>query len=230
MYKPLVSWLTEQGFCSRSEVNHCDVIATRGDELIIIELKCRFGIELLAQAVKRQEMCDSVYVAVPRPEKKNHNDVWKRNRRLLRRLELGLLFINVTPPLVEVVSHPIPWVKKRNLKGRRAVLKEISGRSGDYNVGGCTRKKIVTAYREMAIQIAVCLNARGTLSPKALRMMGCSDKSRDILARDVYGWFDHVGRALYAIRPAGKCALLEYGELTQFFLSRINDDERSVDG
>ena len=53
LYPPLFRYLTDQGYTVRSEVKHSDVTATKGDDLIIIELKRTFGTALLVQAIKR---------------------------------------------------------------------------------------------------------------------------------------------------------------------------------
>ena len=67
LYAPVRDFLAAQGFTVRAEVHRCDVAATRGGDLVIVELKVALSLELLAQAVKRQRLTDTVYLAVPRP-------------------------------------------------------------------------------------------------------------------------------------------------------------------
>ena len=167
--------LPGQGYTVRSEVKDCDIAALRGDELLIVEIKKTLNLALVVQAVQRQRMTDTVYVAVPRPP--NKWKWWRESRgvfHLLRRLELGLLLVspsNGGPP-VDVGFHPRPLARRKRAPSRRAVLAEISGRIADYNIAGSTRKKLVTAYRESAIHIACCLRFHGRMAPAALARPG----------------------------------------------------------
>ena len=68
LYRPVHDYLVEQGYAVQGEVRKCDVAAVKGDELVIVELKLRLNAEVLAQAAMRQQITDSVYVAVPRPK------------------------------------------------------------------------------------------------------------------------------------------------------------------
>ncbi|OPZ81770.1 MAG: hypothetical protein BWY76_02923 [bacterium ADurb.Bin429] len=216
LYPPLQAYLTAQGYTVRGEVVHCDVAASKGDELIVIELKRNLSLELLAQAAQRQKRCASVYVAIPRPP-----DVakWKRQRRdvlhLLRRLELGLILVALehSRKPVEVVFHPLPAERRLRKHARRAVLEEIAARSLDLNAGGSTRRKLVTAYREQAIRIAVILAQTGPMTPRQLREHGTGTKTLSILSRNVYGWFTRIARGLYALTETGHAAQAEYPEL-----------------
>ena len=61
---PVRAWLEAQGYVVRSEVQDCDLVATRADALVVIELKRQLGLPLLVQATQRQRQADSVYVAV----------------------------------------------------------------------------------------------------------------------------------------------------------------------
>jgi hypothetical protein len=220
LYPLLHAYLTAQGYIVRGEVNHCDIAAVKGDDLIVIEVKLALNLPLLAQGVRRQQMTDSVYLAVPRPP--NHAK-WVRQMRgifrVLRRLELGLLLVSLKPgrPPVEVVFHPLPFERRRRRSARRAILEEISRRSGDFNLGGSTRRPLVTAYRENAVQIACYLTDSGEMEPRQLRALGTGPKTLSILSRNVYGWFSRVGRGLYAVTPKGREALAKYHELVRHY-------------
>ena len=216
LYRPVHDYLVAHGYTVRSEVRDCDVTAVKGDALIVIELKRAITLGLLAQATRRQRISDSVYLAIPRPSDTRQ---WmarsKDVRRLLRRLELGLLLVAVAPgeTPVEVVFHPLPAQRRRSAAVRRAVLEEIGGRSGEFNEGGSTRRKLVTAYRENAIRIAACLAALGPSAPKQLRALGTGPKTLAILARNIYGWFARTAHGVYALTAAGHAALDEHAEL-----------------
>jgi hypothetical protein len=139
--------------------------------------------------------------------------------RVLRRLELGLILVSLKPgrPPVEVAFHPLPSERRKVGKARRAIIEEIGRRSGDFNLGGSTRRPLVTAYRENAIQIACYLADTGDLTPKQLRALGAGVKTLSILSRNVYGWFNRVVRGLYAVTPKGREALAKYPELVRHY-------------
>jgi hypothetical protein len=215
LYRPIYEHLVAQGYTVRSEVANCDIAASRGDDLIIIELKRSFSTDLLIQAAKRQRMTDSVYVALPR---QRNGRKLRGIKHLLRRLELGLIFVSPngrTKSRVEMAFHPVPFQRQKRRRARRAVLREMAQRSGDFNEGGSCRRKIVTAYRENAVHIACCLDQLGPLSPKRLRALGTGPKTLSILYSNFYGWFERVDRGLYALSARGRDELAEYPELVR---------------
>lgn len=220
LYRPVHDYLVQQGYTVRSEVHHCDIAAVKDDHLIVIELKRGMSLALLAQAVQRQKLTESVYVAIPRPVNKRK---WQAQTEdvlhLLRRLELGLLLVSLSgrKPAVEVILHPLPSERRKRKAKTRAVLEEIARRSGDYNQGGSCRRKLVTAYREDAIHIACCLSTYGPLTPRALRELGTCDKTLAILYRNVYHWFEHTARGVYSLTATGAAELAEYAELVEHY-------------
>jgi hypothetical protein len=214
LYAPVKSYLVANGYEVRGEVRDCDLTAMRGEELVVVELKRAFGLRLLEQAVNRQRAADSVYVAIPRPPRGRFSKAWWDMCHLLERLELGLLTVRLVPePEVEVVLHPQPREPKRNARLRRSIIREFSGRSGDYNTGGSAGRSLVTAYRENALQIAFLLERHGPCTPARLRELGSCQNTYGILYRNVYGWFDRADRGVYALHEAGRQALGRYPEL-----------------
>jgi hypothetical protein len=218
--RPVRTFLEAQGFTVRSEVQHCDITAVRGEELVVVELKCRFDTTLLLQAAKRQQLTDSVYVALPRPVWNRH---WRSIRLLLRRLELGLLLVSPDHrrAAVEVAFHPLPYARRKRKRAVRAVLHEIEGRSGDFNDGGSRGRKLATAYRENAIHIACCLERFGPLRPAQLRALGTGLKTLSILSANFYGWFERVDRGVYTLRPQGTAGLKEFPPLTRRYRAAV---------
>jgi hypothetical protein len=109
---------------------------------------------------------------------------------------------------------PQPAVPVRRNKRAAARLEaEFRGRSGDFNVGGSSRSKLLTVYRERALLIALALQERGSLTPREIRALTGNAQSAEFLQRNYYGWFDRVQRGLYALAPAGEAALEQYGDL-----------------
>ena len=222
LYRPLHDYLVAQGYTVRSEVKGCDIAAVKDGELVLIEMKKSITLGLITQAVARRQITDSVYVAVPRPSNMRR---WvgrsKDLQGLLRRLELGLILVSLDrrKPEIEIRFHPAPFQNRKRRTERRAVLEEIGRRSGDFNQGGSCRQKLVTAYRENAVRIACLMADHGPMSPGQLRELGTGDKTLDILYKNVYGWFDRIGRALYALSPRGRSDLDHSPELVQRYLS-----------
>lgn len=207
LYPLLRTYLAAQGYKVRGEVKHCDIAAVKGDDLIVVEMKVTLNLALVAQGVRRQQMTDSVYLAVPRPP--NHAKWMRQMRgafRVLRRLELGLLLVSLKSnrPPVEVVFHPLPFERRKRGCARRAILEEIGRRTGDFNLGGSTRRPLVTAYRENAIQIACYLADSGEMQPRQLRALGTGPKTLSILSMNVYGWYGRVGRGAVRRDPQGE--------------------------
>lgn len=212
LYAPIRAFLLAQGFKVRAEVRGCDVAAEKGEHVVVVELKLGFTLDLLLQGVRRQRVADLVYLAVPRPAKAAHEARLRENLPLLRRLELGLLVVDFRnePPVIDVVLQPVPFERRRDGKGRKALLRELALRSGDDNTGGSTRRSLVTAYRENALLVAAALARFGPLAPRQLRAVGTGAKTLSILHGNVYGWFERLDRALYRVKPAGETALATY--------------------
>lgn len=215
LYAPVKAFLERSGYEVRGEVAGCDLTAVRDEELVVVELKRVFGLKLLVQAVNRQKAADSVYVAIPKPPRGRFSKSFWDMCHLLGRLELGLLTVTFRgeEASVEVVLHPQARVATRSAKMRRSIIREFTGRSGDYNIGGSSKRGLVTVYRESALRVACCLEKYGPLSAAELKVLGTGDKTYGILYRNVYGWFERVETGRYGLHKAGKSALAGYGEL-----------------
>ena len=128
LYNPVKDYLEKHGYRVRAEVKNCDVVATKGEELIVVELKTSANMTLLIQATERQSISDSVYVAIPKP--KNQTRQWRGIKRVIKRLELGLLVIDESPMGMSVTKHfdPLPYQRRKNSSKKKAVLKEVAER------------------------------------------------------------------------------------------------------
>lgn len=69
LYGPVRDYLEGLGYEVKGEVRDCDITALRDGELIVVELKRGFTLELVYQAMDRQRIADGVYVAVPLPRR-----------------------------------------------------------------------------------------------------------------------------------------------------------------
>ena len=219
LFEPIQDYLIAQGYSVKAEVLHCDITAVKDDELVVIELKKTLNLGLLIQAANRLKFADSVYVAIATQPGKRLPRHFKGACHLLKRLELGLILVSFlkTKTKVEIIFHPCEFEKRKSHKVRRNIIREISGRTGNFNKGGITGTKIITAYREAAIHISCFLLVHGELSPVKLRQLGASKKTQRILSDNHYGWFDRVKRGVYTLHPQGKKALEQYPDLVAHY-------------
>jgi len=229
LYKPIQTHFVQEGYEVYGEVKDCDMAVVRNDELMIIELKLNLSVDLLIQATKRQRLTDLVYIAIPKPKYKPRSKRWTDICQLVRRLELGLIIVSTgSRQKVEIVFQPTPFDRRKNLgqnkRKRQALLKEIDGRSANFNIGGTNRTKIMTAYRENCIQIACYLEQAGETSPKVLIQMGTGKKTSSILIKNYYGWFNRIKRGVYAISDKGKREMKEYPELLTYYGEKLDKD------
>lgn len=230
LYKPIYNYLCELGYVVRSEVNHCDIAAVKGEQLLVVEMKKSLNLEVILQATLRQKLADLVYIAVPKPGRDLYSKRWKNLSYLLKRLQLGLMVVSLKEDCsyAEVVFEPEAFdmirSKKQSKKKKQQLIKEFEARYGDFNTGGCTGKKLVTAYREMAVHIACCLIKYGPLKPKALRKLGTDEKkTTTILRNNHYGWFENISRGLYGINEKGQQEVKVYGELYRYYTSLVEE-------
>lgn len=248
LYAPLKSFFERQGYDIKGEVRTCDLVGIREDESqpLIVEMKKSFNLALLLQGVERLRLSPNVYLAVERVRDKKGavNQRWGELSGLCRRLGLGLItvvFYKTKAPLVEVLAEPgdaQPQARSA-VRRRERLLYEFRERSGDYNTGGSTRVKLVTAYREKALRVALALQAleaeaagaaglvegRATQSgapdmqrgvtPAALRARSGVPGAAAILQKNYYVWFFRVGRGRYTLTAAGTAALIEYAAVAE---------------
>ena len=207
LYPPLKRFLTQQGYEVKGEVEHCDVIAVRGDEpVVVVELKLSINLTVVLQAVDRLQISDTVYIGVPKGIAVLQNQR-KQVVKLLRMLGLGLMVIDPAAALgsVDVLCDPGEY-KPRQVKQRTyRLLGEFMHRVGDPNAGGSTaRRGIMTVYRQKALAIAEHLQERGETKAAVVARSLAEPKTRVILYDNVYGWFDRLGKGVYALSPRGE--------------------------
>lgn len=216
LYEPVKRYLESLGYEVRGEVNRCDLVAVREDEQpVIVELKKTFNIPLLIQGIDRLTHSGNVYLAVEQPEtgRAPHSLRWSDLTRLCRCIGLGLMtvrFYKTRKPAVQVLCDPDACTPKPSKVKTARLMYEFRERSGDYNVGGSSKRKLVTAYREKALEIAYMLKTHGSLSPKKLKELTENPKTAQLLRRNVYRWFERAERGIYRLTPLGEQELEQY--------------------
>ncbi|WP_084423270.1 DUF2161 family putative PD-(D/E)XK-type phosphodiesterase [Cohnella thermotolerans] len=109
----------------------------------------------------------------------------------------------------------------RKRAGAKPLLREFAGRSGDYNVGGSTGRKLVTAYRERAIRCALALACRGPLAPRQVQSLTDCPNAGALLRDNHYAWFRRVERGVYELTPEGRAGLREFAEVAAAWAARL---------
>lgn len=229
LFKPVQKYFTSLGYEVYGEVNDCDVVAVKEEELIIIELKLNLNVDLLIQAANRQRLTDQVYIAIPKPKYKRNSKKWHDMCHLIKKLELGLIMVTFlkSSAKLEVIFPPGPFNKRYSVQSykrkRQKLIEEIQGRNLNNNVGGSNKTKLMTAYKESCIHIAYCLQKYGPLAPKTLRQMGTGEKTLSILHQNFYGWFKKVDRGIYTLSEHGKKELKEFPQAVDYYASKTEE-------
>ncbi len=215
LYLPLKRFLESQNYEVKGEVGDCDAMAVRGrEDPVVVELKLSFNLDVVLQAVDRLLLTPKVYIGIPKQCKS-----LKRRRRhilkLLRMLGLGLVVID--PDLengsVKVLLDPGEYRPRKSKHRQERLLGEFVKRVGDPNLGGTEKRKgIMTVYRQRALTIARFLQMQGPTKASHIAKTIREPKARDILYRDVYGWFDRTARGVYELSPRGKKEIPLWGE------------------
>ena len=220
LYEPIRAFLEEEGYQVQAEVKDCDIAAVKDGQLVIVELKKAFNLKLVYQVLERQSLTEQVFVAIPRPKKGQREKAWKDMLKLLKRLELGLLTVALDSPLhtVDVVLEPSDSIAWKNRKKREKVQAELEQRQVDGNVGGMTRRKIMTAFREKSIRLACMLEREGQISTASLRERGLEDYI-GIFVKNYDKWFKRVEKGVYALSEKGREALEneDYAKAVAFY-------------
>jgi hypothetical protein len=216
LYPPIKAFLEGQGYDVKGEIGRCDVVGVRGDEdPVVIEMKTRFSLELVFQAVERLSVTDQVYVAIEHRPK----SLWARRSRdilrLCRRLGIGLLTVHLESGLVEPRLDPGLHQRRIVKKKRERLLREFARRVGDPTAGGSAKKPVMTAYRQDALRCAHVLGENGPRKVAELRAEARVERAGSILLRDVYGWFERVERGVYRLTPKGAEALRQFGTVPE---------------
>jgi hypothetical protein len=211
LYAPIKALLEGQGYAVKGEIGAVDVCAIReGEEPVVVELKTGFSLSLFQQAVERQALTDTVYVAVPRNTGRAFLKSLQANKALCRRLGLGLITVRLEDGFVEIHLDPAPYKPRQSKPRKTRLLREFAKRVGDPNDGGTTRKGLVTAYRQDALRCLAALDAGGPTKAAEVASMTGVKLARRLMADDHYGWFERVKTGIYALSPKGQTAVTDF--------------------
>lgn len=205
LFEPVKEHLETLGYKVNGEIHSCDLVAQKDEELLVVELKKQLNLEVILQAVERQKISETVYIAVLKPEKFRKDSKLKRICHMLRRLEIGLMFVSLKklPGTVEVVQLAEAFDRNKsrsqNKRKRNLVESEFSRRQTK-TTGGVTRTKVMTAFREASISVANEIERLGESKCKDLAHLGLDNKKvQTILYKNYYGWFKRTGQGIYNV-------------------------------
>jgi len=204
LYLPIKAMLEAQGYEVKGEVGAVDVMARRGDEEpVIVELKLRFSLSLFHQAIARQSVTDLVYIAVPRPKGRQARRMLKDNLALSRRLGLGLITV-LEDGRTEVHCDPGPYAPRKSKKRQQRLLREFGRLQGDPNLGGSTRRVLMTVYRQDALACAGFLVEAGPSKGASVAKATGVKRATQVMRSNHYGWFEKVSVGVYQISDKGR--------------------------
>jgi hypothetical protein len=206
LYLPVKAFLETAGYAVKGEVAGCDLLGLSADDppvVVVCELKMRFNLELILQAVDRAAVSDEVWIAARISARGRGREADKRYRDLCRRLGIGMLGVSDTGDVSIIVASVTP-MPRTDPKRRSRIVREHQRRRGDPVLGGSTRRPVMTAYRQQALGCASALVA-GPMRVRDVRAH-VPDAGK-ILLDNVYGWFERVDRGIYGLSNAGREAL-----------------------
>ncbi len=226
MFPMIKSYFESLGYKVNAEVKDCDVTAVSGDELVVIEMKTSLNITVLYQALERKKVTPYVYIAVPKP-KKNYRKAILKMKNLLSKLQMGLLIIDVVNGACVSFLEPEEDKSQRQNNIKKAkIVKEISRREVDENLGGVNKTKILTAHKELGIALCVVIEKEGVVTSKTLRDKYGFDKDvNTYLHRNFHRWYKKVGTATYELSKEGKILLesTDYINAVNYFRNKYQE-------
>ena len=223
LYLPIKNYFLSQGYEVYGEVKDIDMVLKKDEDIFGIELKTTFNLKLILQAVERQKYMNAVYVAIEKP---TYNKRYKEIVHLLKRLEIGLITVDFlkTKVSVTIEHHPILFSRKTYTKKKQMILKEVNNRLGiEDNIGGTTKVKRLTSYKEDALLIAYVMTTYNLNKPKDIKSICGLEKTGQILYNNYYKWFIRTDKGMYDVTLDGHTALKTYEKTVCHFDQLIKE-------
>ncbi len=209
LYQPVKTLFESMGFAVKAEVLNVDLMAVRGEDIVCVELKMKLNLEVILQAVDRQKIVENAYLAVPSWGLPKSTKRMQAIEHLLKRLEIGFIEVSVQGNewVAHILSDAVCFDRSKSMarakKKQLALKKEFQRRHGDDNVGGSTRTKRMTAYKQDAIAFALLLEL-GYEQMKHISLAAELLKGKNqILQKNYYGWFSRHKVGHYKLTDEG---------------------------
>ena len=209
----VAEYFSSLGYEVKAEIRGCDVVAIKhidsAPRLTVIETKLRFNLKLLYQAITRFDIADEVLVAFLRPHNMGRKSHWRDLKNLAKHSGIGILLVSgdKQAPLVQVALEAGGSRRKRIKTKRLAIEREFHNRLVKGQIGGVNKVKILTAYRELAISLAVYLTKKGPCKTCDLIKQGFPKQVSRMLWDNHYGWYERLGRGLYKVQNHTESAI-----------------------
>lgn len=217
LYRPVEKFFTDMGYKVDAEVRDCDVVATKDDTVVICELKRGFTIELVYQLVQRKKLTPYVYAVIPRPKNMRSKEFTKK-LDILKALDCGLLVVLNTAKRVDLILEPKGEDTRTNQIRRRSLEKEVRNRKVSLNLGGQSKKKIVTAHKESLIAALCYIEKYGKIETRK-----CKDNIKNVLIKNHYNYFVKLDKGVYSAARAGLRVLddEDYKDIVDFYRNEV---------
>ena len=198
LYLPLKKRFEELGFKIQAEVHHLDFMACKDDVCIGVELKLELNLKVIAQASKRLEVIDYMFIATLKPKRTNS---MKDKLHIIKALGLGLLYVDVDNQKCDVIIDALtPHIKKK--KKQLRLKKEFHMRVLSSNQAGSHQTKLMTHYKENLLVILGALK-EGFHSAKHIQENYDIKNVQQKLYKNYYKWFIKYAHGLYTLTEEG---------------------------
>lgn len=217
LYLPVQKYFADMGFKVDAEVRDCDVVATKENIVVICELKRGFTIELVYQLVQRKKLTPYVYAVIPRP-KNMRSAAFRKKLDILRALDCGLIVVLNSTKRVDMIIQPRGEDTDAKKYRRKGIEKETKTRKVSLNLGGQSRRKIVTAHKESVIAALCYIEKYGTIKTRE-----CKDNIKNVLQKNHYNFFVRIEKGVYTANESGRNFLNEkdYSDVVEFYRNEV---------
>ncbi|MGN1318201.1 MAG: DUF2161 family putative PD-(D/E)XK-type phosphodiesterase [Lachnospirales bacterium] len=217
LYFPINDYFTKLGFKVDAEVKDCDIVAIKDNTVVICELKRGFTIELIYQLVQRKKLTPYVYAVIPRPKNLRSKSFTKK-LDILKALDCGLMVVLNSTKRVDIILEPRGEDTSKNKLMRKGVEKEAAIRKTKLNLGGQSKRKIVTAHKESLIATICYIEKYGEINTRK-----CKDNIKNILQRNHYGYFIRLRNGVYTVNEEGLKVLNDpdYKDIADYYRKEV---------
>lgn len=225
LFVPIKTYFEQYGYVCDGEVNEIDLYMEKEDSSVAVELKLTLDFKSVQQAALRQKITDTVYIGIVRP-RDMFSHSFKDKLYLLKRLGIGLIVVSPKTTTVEIINEPVvselSVYQSRNKNKKKALTVEFQKRKVKSNIGGVSKTKLITGYREEALLVLDALiSLGGTATTRSIRKQSGVEKTTTILYNNYYGWFCNVKKGTYSVRDTGFSALQEYKDTVEKLKNRL---------
>lgn len=225
LFLPIRDYFEGFGYVCDGEVKDIDLYMEKGEVAVAVELKQTLDFRAVQQAALRQKLVEQVFIGTFRP-KDMFSHAFKDKLYLLKRLGIGLLVVSPKTGMVEIVSEPIvselSAFQSRNKGKKEALSSEFRKRKVKKNIGGVHGTKLITGYRESALQVLdVLTEMNGEGKASDIKKATGIENAREIMYANHYGWFESMGKGIYRVSDDGYGALEEFEEVLMNLRQRV---------